>query len=332
MPEARHLQWHLFQENYLDPGVPARLPVHGSPEIFIVFQPSPGLLGMVIDVSVEEPLAPDRKNIFSDLYFSNDKEIPRIYVRDEPLFREFYAICTEVADRVQIGNEPLVSAITATVEAFDLLLRSAATLSAAEEVGLVGELLVLGALINFRGPEALHYWRGPDRDKHDFRFDAREIEVKTTTGAKPVHWIHGLEQLEASEGCELELLSVRLARTAGEGGISLKGLTCEILNKLSASARESELFNECINKVVGPARLDQADSHFVLRTSPKAFPVTGEFPRLRKDTIVAALADAASRICDVHYLLDIDNVVPESDDVTTLTILRAINNADDDRG
>ena len=324
MAQSRHLQWHLFQENYLDPAVPARLPIHGSPDIFLVFQPNPGLLGIVVDETVDAPIAIDRKNIFSDIYPAGKRELPRVFVRDEPLFREFYAICTEVADRVQLSGQPLAGAVIETVEAFDLLLRSAATLSAAEEIGLVGELLVVKALLGLKGPETLQYWRGPERDKHDFRFNGREVEVKTTTGTKPEHWIHGLEQLEASEDCELDLLSVQLARTGGDGGISLRGLVDEGRAKLAAHKKELEVFDDCVSKVVGTARLEQADSHFVLRTIPKAYPVSGAFPRLRKSTIKAILSDSAAHVRDVHYLLNVDNVSPTSSDEAMLEIIRAV--------
>ena len=161
MTDGRHLPWHLFQENYLDPGVPALLSIPGSPEMHIMFQPQPGILGLITDSPADDPISIDRRNIFSDLYAHEGRNVPRVYVRDEPLFREFYAICTEVADRCQINSEPIEVAVTETIEAFDLLLRSAIALSANEEIRACGRIAGFGVSHTHRRPHGYRWmaWR-----------------------------------------------------------------------------------------------------------------------------------------------------------------------------
>ena len=253
MSSSRHLPWPTFQENYLDPGVPALMPVGGTPEMLIMFQPQQGVLGLVARIEIDGDIPIDRRNIYSDMFLFGGKMYPRVFVRDEPLFREFYTICTEVADRCQTAGESFSDSIVDTIAAFDLLLRSAITLPANEEIGLVGELMILEAVLHLEGVSAIDAWRGPDRDKHDFRVSNQELEVKTTTGERRQHWIHGLSQLDASKGCDLDLISVQLTRTSGLGKINLIDTVDRIRQALKLHPVQYEKFNDLLAGVAGPA-------------------------------------------------------------------------------
>jgi hypothetical protein len=276
--------------------------------MYIAFQPKPGVLGLITHAQNEEAIPIDRRNIFSDLYDLDGETTSRVYVRDEPLFREFYAICTEVADRCQLGAEAFDVAVTETIEAFELLLKSAIALPANIEIGLAGELLILESLLNVKGPVAIDAWRGADRDKHDFRIDNQEIEVKSTTGNKRQHWIHGLTQLTESENCQLDLISIHLARTAGEGALSLKRLVGNILAALKDSPSAADRFREGLQKVVTDEQLELAEGQFNFRDEVLGFKVDGNFPRLSANSLKATMGDSSSHVADVSYLLNLDDL------------------------
>lgn len=317
MPSSRHLPWHLFHENYLEPGNPALHYIEGTPEIHIAFLPKPGTLSLMTPYSGEGKLQIERKNIFCDLFDLDGQTMSRVLVRDEPLFREFYAICTEVADRCQLNTDSFNRAVVETIQAFDLLLKSAMVLPPNIEIGLTGELLILQSLLRVKGPEAIDAWRGADRDKHDFRIDNHEIEVKATTGSRRRHWINGLTQLRESENCQLDLVSIHLARTGGAGILSLKQLVQDICSLLSDSPSATERFREGLHKVVTVEQLELAESQFNLRQEVRAFNVKEQFPRLTPEALKAAIGESSIHVAELSYLLDLEEV--DSPEISSLT-------------
>ena len=81
----------------------------------------------------------------------------------------------------------------------DLLKKSTKErLSNEEEIGLVGEIIVLHQLMNSNQKEAsVNFWKGPSGGLHDFvREDCWELEVKTSLNPNPVVKVHPIEQLE----------------------------------------------------------------------------------------------------------------------------------------
>lgn len=90
--------------------------------------------------------------------------------------------------------------VWAVINDYSDLLKKAKSerLSNEEEVGLVGELIVLDHLMsNGHGPGALDFWKGPSGGLHDFVKDNKwEIEVKTSLNPNPVANVHPIEQLE----------------------------------------------------------------------------------------------------------------------------------------
>ena len=304
MTSTRHLPWEIFKQNYIDPNVPARYPLHGSPDAHIVFQPTSRHLELIIDTPPLLEVETKRQYIFSDVFEDEAKEKLRLFVNQEAVYREFYAICTEVADKIQLLSEPSHDAIRETLASFDLLLKKVVALANTTEIGLIGELLVLRNLIDIKGAEAAEAWRGPDRDRHDFRIDTVEMEVKTTTTGAKAHWIHGLNQLEASEGCGLAVITVELARTTGKSALSLGSLTASISSRLSSKPMLKSAFLDSLKKIIQPTEPEQASGRFVLKSPIKAFAVNDSFPRLRQSHIQLALKQQAAAILKVDYHLD----------------------------
>lgn len=122
-------------------------------------------------------------------------------------------------------------ALEQAIGLWDSLVEEVTILSEERQAGLFGELLLLERLLTNGTPNAVMSWVGPDRQPHDFRIGAREFEVKTTSGAKRVHTINGLGQLQPSVDCTLYLISIQLA-DAGSGGRSLPELAEEVKTAL----------------------------------------------------------------------------------------------------
>jgi len=110
--------------------------------------------------------------------------------------------------------------VWAVINDYSDLLKKAKTerLSNEEEVGLVGEIIVLHNLMsNGHGQKALDYWKGPSGGLHDFvKEDTWEVEVKTSLNPNPVAKVHPIEQLEPiSVPFHLVVVKIKSDKTKG---------------------------------------------------------------------------------------------------------------------
>ena len=79
-----------------------------------------------------------------------------------------------------------------------------------KEVGLFGELIVLGELLNAGDSAVLNQWKGPEDGLHDFVKDGEwELEVKTSVSPNPIVKVHPVTQLEPI-GTPFHLVVVKL--------------------------------------------------------------------------------------------------------------------------
>lgn len=109
-------------------------------------------------------------------------------------------------------------------------------LSAEEEVGLVGELVVLQELLDggVSPSNALEAWVGPDDGLQDFVLGTGAVEAKTTLAPQGfLAEIANLEQLDDSLHRPLYIAAVRLAQQA-EQGMSLPVLVDAIIERVRA--------------------------------------------------------------------------------------------------
>jgi hypothetical protein len=103
-----------------------------------------------------------------------------------------------IADRIQPAGADPLEAFVDTLEVRRSILTERSRMSATAEIGLFGELLVLQAVISTAAatPTA---WRGGLGEEHDFGLPDVDAEIKTTTGERRRHWIHGLTQWSTRE-------------------------------------------------------------------------------------------------------------------------------------
>lgn len=144
----------------------------------------------------------------------------------------FADVAREIMDRIVGGASP-VDACRTTIEDFRSLLISPAAEVTVEEIrGLVGELLMLRTLLA-SDPAAWKLWRGPLRERHDFRGGTLAIEVKTTgRSASRKVTISAVDQLLPPFDGSLQLSVFQLEETAG-GDLSVARLAVDVANAAS---------------------------------------------------------------------------------------------------
>lgn len=195
-----------------------------------------------------------------------------------------------------------LSALSQRAERWRQLLEKGGTggLSTTDRRGLVGELIVLGQLLDQGGSEArtVMAWTGP-YDKHqDFQAGQAAIEIKTTVTKQPQSLIINSErELDVTGVPHLYLMHVSLDERQGGSGQSLNALVAALRNRVA-------------DKAVALAALDAAlltygylNEQASLYDAPKysvreqnAFEVVNDFPCITERELRNGVGDVRYRI------------------------------------
>jgi Putative PD-(D/E)XK family member, (DUF4420) len=187
-------------------------------------------------------------------------------------------------------------------------------LSAEAEIGLVGELLMVQAIIDAGVPaaKAVDGWRGPMDGLHDFVFSKGVLEVKSTVsaGTFPVR-VASLQQLDDRLVPALFLTAIRLAMSPN--GLTLVEIAAEVERSIAQDAVAFSMFRTRLIHagLVG----DVQSSRTYVRVSGRCMRVDREFPRLTQ-------ADVPQPVREARYTIDLDLV--RSEDVPLRDALRTI--------
>lgn len=188
----------------------------------------------------------------------------------------------------------LARAFLARVRAWQEFMRKGAqVLSPEKEIGLVGELAVLSAIIaaGVAPDVALKAWVGPQDANQDFELGTGAIEVKATVSpiGFPAH-IGSLAQLDDSTLQPLFLAGARLAQSAA--GLNLPQWVESVRAQVTGNPDAARLFSE---KLIAAGYFD---AHF--DKYPRKFSDAGTrlaeigpgFPRLTPGTVPLGVTDA----------------------------------------
>jgi hypothetical protein len=200
-------------------------------------------------------------------------------------------------------------AVSDAITSFRAVLQGLGQLSEQEEIGLVGELLVLRYLVSTRGDDALSSWRGFAAEEHDFDLGPEDLEVKTTTSERRRHWISSITQLQPTPNRPLWLLSIQLTGAAGGTNDFGLGSLVESLRLLIARPAARAVLDNQLDLLGSEEALGTVYTRrFRLRTPPAAFNVSPEFPAITP----ATLESAGLRISEfprVTYQVDLTGVL-----------------------
>lgn len=307
--DARHLDLDRLQE-YLDADVRAAVPITGTPDARLVVDPDNHRISVRVAVGQDTTITPTAyRRIATRSVIAEGRRWAECSVEGFDIALEAYPVLCAVVDRIQNEGLEFDEAVTDAVSSFRQVLQLVGQLTEQEEVGLIGELLVLRHLLSVRGDTALASWRGFAGEEHDFDLGGQDLEVKTTTSERRRHWISTLAQLEPTPGRALWFLSIQITRASSESdGFGIGDLINSIRNELS-QAPLVRTYEDAIRTLGWDDELEASYTRrFRLRSRARAFVVDEEFPTLT----AAALRRAGLRLSAfprVTYQIDLSDAM-----------------------
>lgn len=190
--------------------------------------------------------------------------------------------------------ERLARAFLARVRAWQEFMRKGAqVLSPEKEIGLVGELAVLSAIIaaGVSPDVAMDAWVGPQDANQDFELGTGAIEVKSTIS--PIGFsahIGSLAQLDDSTLQPLFLAGARLAQSAA--GLSLPQWVESVRAQVAGNTDAARLFSD---KVIAAGYFDAHADKYPRKFSDagtRLAEVGAGFPRLTPGTVPLGVTEA----------------------------------------
>lgn len=201
----------------------------------------------------------------------------------------------------------------------EFMRKGSQTLSPEAEIGLMGELTLLQAIIDAGVPMAVavESWVGPLDGVQDFELGTGALEVKTTLSAVgfPAK-IGSLEQLDDSTRQPLFLVGARLRQV--ESGQSLPDLVVALRDTSQGDAEATRLLSE---RLIAAGYFDTHADRYVRRftlADTRIIEVMDSFPRL-------TLGSVPLGITRVMYEIDLDKAegasVPAADALRKLGVI-----------
>jgi putative PD-(D/E)XK family protein DUF4420 len=306
--DARHLTVTTLDELW-GSGAALVVPLHGEPSCRLQLEPATGTITLVTDYETPEPDVAGLRNVRFDAFVSGDDAFAELSIRVENNVYGAYSLLATIADLLQIQRLPLAVAVAGGIARHQHILASRAALTTEQELGLFGELLFLEFLIAAIGPEAAAVaWQGPLSEEHDFTFGDVHVELKTTSGERRRHTIHGLGQLVPLPDVPLSLVSVQLTRSSPDGGRTLP----QMVRAVRHNAGGHQVRIDAILNASG-WQDDDADlygSCWALRSRPRSYAVCGEFPAMTPER-VSPVVPSFGLISDVSYRVDLTDLEHE---------------------
>lgn len=196
------------------------------------------------------------------------------------------------------GEERLLRALLSRVRSWqEFMSKGAQALSPEAELGLVGELLFLGAVLDAGVPAqmSLDSWVGPLNGVQDFELGTGAVEVKATLSPQgfPAK-IGSLEQLDDSTRRPLFVAGARLSQR--ESGRSLPEIAESVREKLADDAPATSLFADRLLAAGYPeARADRYQRRFAAE-GIRVVEVGMNFPRLTPGSVPGGVRRAIYEI------------------------------------
>lgn len=180
--------------------------------------------------------------------------------------------------------------------------RTKSGLSRQEEIGLIGELIVLFEILTIQHnyTEVLSNWSGPVNGLHDFQFCNGAIEVKSSISNDSFSIdVFDSEQFETKDIDVLMLIGIKLV--VSRNGRTLNDLVSEIRDYLSENINATEVFNDKIGYY--GYNDDDSEQYNIAFKSHDIFlyNIDDEFPSIRRK-------DIPNEVSALSYKIDLENV------------------------
>lgn len=308
MPDpTRHLAASILLEHVAS-GVEVTYPFPGNPIALLRVEGAVPRLTLRVESAQTPPTSLNAlRHLAVGSIMADGQQFMTVTVTGEALLLDGHAMLCAIADRVQVEQRNARDAILETVAQWREVLAARARLSHEAEVGLFGELTVLSAMLISVGASAFGAWRATSDEEHDFGLENVDLEVKTTTNERRVHWISGIRQLMPSTDRPLKLLSIQITR-GGNAGQTL----AELVDSVRSAVDEPAAFDSRLADVGWvAAEADLYRERWTLRTAPALFAVHADFPRLTPQSL-GSLPVEHGRLVEVHYRIDLEGRAADS--------------------
>ena len=306
----RHITWATFDADFLQPGLPANIPIAGTPSVTLFVDEHADRIGLrtALSANITAPSSPLAQIQIAVIRRKDVFEL-EVAASSNVLYREFFAFLLSLSDRIQLDGLPPLAALRISLESWQSLLSSLTLLTDEQQLGLTGELWLLERLFLSKNKDALRAWVGPLAEAHDFRLADNEFEVKTTGGERRVHRINGLEQLVASPSRRLYVVSLQFAAAGAGIGRSLPEAVQAIRQLIGADDPDLAAFEASL---LALQYRKSDETHYrmkrQLRSTPHLVPVDENCPRITRTMLGSVLGAMSTRISDVHYLIDLEGL------------------------
>lgn len=305
------VSWDSLNDYFMT-GTPATVPVKSGSNAFFFYSGSGGDFGLRLPAGGATGIAPSPfEELTTSLRQVQGEPVLELAIRSRNLFHTFYLFSLGILEQLASVHSSAREAVESSLVKWNRLLEQKKVLTDAEQLGLSGELVLLHLLLQDKGVGTLDCWIGPLKEPHDFRLERTEIEVKSTMRKARIHRISSLEQLEASAGMSLWILSLQFEPAgAGAAGRTLPERVAGIRGLLEHDPERSGLFESRLVQ----AGYQDADAVFYpnrlkLRTVPCLIPVQDGFPCLTRSILSDSLPGVATaRILHVEYDLSLDGM------------------------
>ncbi len=203
--------------------------------------------------------------------------------RDASMNENFSGLATEICDALAADRLNIMPTLESILERWRWFWGNLPDdLSVDMAVGLFGELWFLEYWMKPITADVLASWSGPAKDRHDFKWPAASVEVKSTrvrTDGAAKHQITNLDQLDDPEAGKLYLFSLRVTDDP-IGQNSLKASVDRIRAGLAGDSALVHKFDERLGQY-GYTPAEGRHSNRALRVvAEELYRVSEGFPRL----------------------------------------------------
>lgn len=297
--------------DYIVKQLPAVIPIAGTQRLSLAIGKDARTLSLRIPYSGEiAGLTSPYREVAYEIALVDGKRVLELTTASPELFHGFYLFAALVVEHIEERGDEVLNAIRRAQHVLGQLLVKRALLSEERQVGLIGELCFLGAILRGWGKAGIDAWVGPAGERHDFRFGNSEIEVKTTTSSARKHRVNGADQLEPSPGRVLYLLSIQFELAGMGAGQTLPERIAETRKLLRDDVQLVNMYEGYL-RTLGYEGVNATlyTQRYQLRSRPILVPVDSRFPKITGVELKTALAETAlSRIARIEYDIDVSGL------------------------
>lgn len=206
----------------------------------------------------------------------------------------FVKLCWDLMDSSREDPDP-VAKIVNRYNSWLRLLQQAShnILSANEQKGLVGELLLLEEAIVDRGEEtAVMAWVGPEGADQDFNFADLWMEAKAVSIAADSVSISSIQQLDRSDKGVLKVYFMDKTTSEGAQTVSLPEQIAAVSKRIQSAKLIDILYCKLAKAGYFEKDAEQYKGNRYRVAEARCYSVTGTFPRLTKSNIPTGVSQA----------------------------------------